>query len=40
VSNYGVAGIRGAELKAGDSASMQAMVEKSKQENAPSNLAV
>ena len=40
VSNYGVADINGAELKAGDSAPMQAMVEKPKQEEAPSNLAV
>ena len=40
VSNYGVADISGAELKAGESAPMQAMVEKPKQEKAPSNLAV
>jgi UTP--glucose-1-phosphate uridylyltransferase len=40
VSTYGVADINGAELNAGDSAPMQAMVEKPKQEDAPSNLAV
>ena len=40
VSSYGVADISGAELNAGDSAPMQAMVEKPKQEEAPSNLAV
>jgi UTP--glucose-1-phosphate uridylyltransferase len=40
VSNYGVVDINGAELNAGDSAPMQAMVEKPKQEDAPSNLAV
>lgn len=40
VSNYGVADINGAELTAGESAPMQAMVEKPKQQDAPSNLAV
>lgn len=40
VSNYGVADIDGAELNAGQSAPMQAMVEKPTQDDAPSNLAV
>jgi UTP--glucose-1-phosphate uridylyltransferase len=40
VSNYGVADINGADLNAGQSAPMQAMVEKPKQKDAPSNLAV
>lgn len=40
VSNYGVVDINGADLSAGQSAPMQAMVEKPKQQNAPSNLAV
>lgn len=40
VSNYGVADINGTDLKAGESAQMQAMVEKPKQDEAPSNLAV
>ena len=40
VSNYGVADIKGADLNAGQSTPMQAMVEKPKQQDAPSNLAV
>ena len=40
VSNYGVVDLRGAGLKAGDSMPMSAIVEKPKQENAPSNLVV
>ena len=40
VSSYGIADINGAELSAGQSAPMQAMVEKPKQQDAPSNLAV
>ncbi|MFL0796677.1 MAG: UTP--glucose-1-phosphate uridylyltransferase GalU [Cellvibrionaceae bacterium] len=40
VSSYGVADVQGVELKPGESASMTAMVEKPKLEEAPSNLAV
>jgi UTP--glucose-1-phosphate uridylyltransferase len=40
VSSYGIADIKGAELSAGESAPMQAMVEKPRQQDAPSNLAV
>ena len=40
VSSYGVADINGSDLNAGESAPMQAMVEKPKKEEAPSNLAV
>ena len=40
VSSYGVADINGNDLTAGESAPMKAMVEKPKQEDAPSNLAV
>lgn len=40
VSDYGIADIKGASLSAGQSAPMQAMVEKPKQKDAPSNLAV
>ncbi len=40
VSSYGVADVQGVELKPGESASMAAMVEKPKVEEAPSNLAV
>lgn len=40
VSKYGIADIEGAEIKAGESKSMVAMVEKPDVEDAPSNLAV
>ncbi|WP_028117925.1 UTP--glucose-1-phosphate uridylyltransferase GalU [Ferrimonas senticii] len=40
VSSYGVADCGGAQLQPGDSAPMTAVVEKPKQEEAPSNLAV
>jgi UTP--glucose-1-phosphate uridylyltransferase len=40
VSNYGVVDLQGAEVKAGDNMPMSAIVEKPKQEDAPSNLAV
>jgi UTP--glucose-1-phosphate uridylyltransferase len=40
VSNYGVVDLQGAEVKAGDNMPMNAIVEKPKQEEAPSNLAV
>jgi UTP--glucose-1-phosphate uridylyltransferase len=40
VSNYGVVDLQGAAVKAGDSMPMSAIVEKPKQEEAPSNLAV
>lgn len=40
VSSYGVADINGADLNAGESAPMSAMVEKPKKDEAPSNLAV
>lgn len=40
VSSYGVVDINGTDLNAGESAPMKAMVEKPKQEDAPSNLAV
>ena len=40
VSNYGVVDLQGAKIKAGENMPMSAIVEKPKQENAPSNLAV
>jgi UTP--glucose-1-phosphate uridylyltransferase len=40
VSNYGVVDLQGAEVKAGDNMPMNAIFEKPKQEEAPSNLAV
>jgi UTP--glucose-1-phosphate uridylyltransferase len=40
VSNYGVVDIQGAEVKAGYNIPMSAIIEKPKQEDAPSNLAV
>jgi len=40
VSSYGVVDLQGAEVAPGDNKPMEAIVEKPKQENAPSNLAV
>ena len=40
VSNYGIVDLNGADLKAGNSAAIQSVVEKPKQQVAPSNLAV
>jgi UTP--glucose-1-phosphate uridylyltransferase len=40
VSNYGVVDLQGAKIRLGENKSMKAIVEKPKQEEAPSNLAV
>jgi UTP--glucose-1-phosphate uridylyltransferase len=40
VSNYGVVDLQGAKIIPGENKPMEAIIEKPKQENAPSNLAV